>query len=106
MSIGPKLDSPAIDAMAASESKFTLEFPDLCFPYISWVNDSPAILFHPIFPIPAINLPQSNSDINENNETIPSNSKDELSPSSSSSKQSPAPSTPSNFKENSALQSQ
>ena len=51
-------------------------------------------------------MPQPNSDTNENNRTIPSNSEDELSPPPSSSKQSPAPSSPPNSKENPAPQSQ
>lgn len=112
-SIGPKSDSPAVDAMAASESEVTLGFPSLCFPYIPWVDDSPAIpltedviMPNPTSPPSAAKLPQPNSDTNENNETIPSDSEDELSPPPPSSRQSPAPPPPPSSEENPAPQSQ
>ena len=105
-SIGLKSHGTAVDAMATSESEVTLGFPDFCFPYISWVDDSPAIPLHPTFPPLVANLPQPNFNTNKNNETISSDSEDELSPPPSSSKQSPTLLPHLNSKENPAPQSQ
>lgn len=111
--IGPKSNNSAVDAMAVSESEVTLGFPSLCFLYIPWVDNSPAILLleHVIIPnsastLLAANLPQPNSDTNENNETILSDSKDELNPPPPSSRQNPAPPPPPSSEKNLAPQSQ
>lgn len=64
--------------MAALENKFTLEFLDFYFPYILWVDDSPAISFNPTSSSLAANLPQPNSNTNKNNKIINLDSEDEL----------------------------
>ena len=99
-SIGPKSDSQSIDTTPASDNKVTLGFPSFCFPYIPWLDDSPAILppqpvtiLSPSLPPPASpNLPL-NSDTNKDDENIPSDSEDELSLPPPSSRQSPTPQT-------------
>lgn len=87
MSIGPKSDCPAVDIIATLESEITFGFLSFCFFYIPWVDNSLAISLTEYIITPSLislltaaNLPLHNSDTNENNETIPSDSKDELSP--------------------------
>lgn len=96
--IGPKSDSRSIYVTPASDNEVTLGFQSFCFPYIPWVDDSPAIpppqpvtILSPSSPpLGSTDLP-FNSDTNKNDDNIPSDSEDELSLPPPSSRQSPAP---------------
>lgn len=96
--------------MAALECKFTLSFSSFCFSYISWVNDSSAILLvqnlimlnFTYLPL-AANLLEPNFNTSENNKSIFSDLEDELSLPPSNSRLSPVLAPSPSFEENATL---
>lgn len=84
-SIRPNLNSQSINTVLISDNKVTLGFPSFYFPYISWIDDSPAIpspkpviTLSPSSSLPVLpNLP-SNSNTNKDDVNIFFNSENEV----------------------------